>query len=119
MKNILLVTIASLLVFSSCTKNNDASPQAVTTVDVSAVPQVVVASLTKNFPTATQTSWVQTSQTAYMASFKVANVGKTATFSNTGLFSKTGTIIDASTLPTAITDYLTKKIGRASCRERV
>ncbi|MCA0233129.1 PepSY-like domain-containing protein [Runella sp. MFBS21] len=106
MKYAILATFSGLLMLSSCSKNDALTPQVANTVSVANVPQIVLSSMSKNFPSATQTTWTQTAPTAYMASFSQGNARKTATFQNNGVFLKTGDVIDPAILPTAITDYL-------------
>lgn len=106
MKYAILAIFGGLLMLSSCSKNDAPTPQVATTVSVANVPQVVLSSMSKNFPSATQTTWIQTAPTAYMATFSQSNARKTATFQNNGTFLKAGDVIDPTTLPAAITDYL-------------
>lgn len=106
MKYAILAIFGGLLMLSSCSKNEAPTPQVATTVSGANVPQVVLSSMSKNFPSATQTTWIQTAPTAYMATFSQSNARKTATFQNNGTFLKAGDVIDPTTLPAAITDYL-------------
>ncbi|GGD48186.1 hypothetical protein GCM10011514_10250 [Emticicia aquatilis] len=109
MNKIILVLFCGVFALSSCKTQDLISPVASTlptAIGTTNVPAVVVASLSKNFPTATNTTWNQTSPTSFMATFKQNNAGKVATFQNTGAFLKVGDVIDPATLPTAIIDYL-------------
>ncbi len=94
---------------SSCSKNDNGVTPVATTLASSQVPSLVLASMSRNYPQAAQTTWVQTAPTAFMATFKqtsTARTATTATFQATGAVSRVGTVIDPATLPTAITDYL-------------
>lgn len=109
MNKIVLVFTCGVFALASCTKQDLVSPVASTlqtSIGTTNVPTVVLASLSKNFPTATNTTWNQTSPTSFMATFKQNNAGKVATFQNTGAFLKVGDVIDPTTLPPAIIDYL-------------
>lgn len=109
MNKIVLVFTCGVFALTSCTKQDLVSPVASTLQTANGttnVPAIVVASLSKNFPTATNTTWNQTSPTSFMATFKQNNAGKVATFQNTGAFLKVGDVIDPATLPTSIIDYL-------------
>lgn len=109
MNKILFVFFCGVFALSSCKTQDLVSPVASTlptAIGTTSVPTIVLASLSKNFPTATNTTWNQTSPTSFMATFKQNNAGKVATFQNTGAFLKVGDVIDPATLPTAIIDYL-------------
>ncbi len=109
MSKIILVLFCGVFALSSCKTQDLISPVASTlptAIGTTSVPTIVLASLSKNFPTATNTTWNQTSPTSFMATFKQNNAGKVATFQNTGAFLKVTDVIDPATLPTAIIDYL-------------
>lgn len=107
MKKYLLALLGGALLFASCKSPDSALTPATTTIALSNVPSLVLASMSRNFPAAAEVTWRQTAPTAYMATFKQGQVARTATFLKTGTLTKAGEVIDSARLPTAITDYLT------------
>lgn len=107
MKKYLIALLGGTLLFASCKSPDSALTPAMTTIALSSVPSLVLASMSRNFPTAADITWRQTAPTAYMATFKQSQVARTATFQKTGTLMKAGEVIDPGALPRTITDYLT------------
>ena len=106
MKKYLIAFLGGTLLFASCkTPDSVVSPVAITVAGAN-VPASVLASMSRNFPTAAEVIWRQTAPTPYMATFKQGISARTATFQETGALLKAGEVIDSTTLPAAITTYL-------------
>lgn len=106
MKKYLIAFFAATLLFASCKSPDSVVPPVATTLAGANVPAPVLASMSRNFPTAAEVIWRQTAPTAYMATFKQGSSARTATFQETGALLKAGEVINSTTLPAAITAYL-------------
>ncbi|NID13616.1 PepSY-like domain-containing protein [Fibrivirga algicola] len=115
MRNTLFATFGGLLLLASCSQQNASiTPATGTTVAISSVPSVVVASLQQNFPVATAVSWSKVSLQTYQASFTANSKARLANISATGTFMADYGVIDVTTLPKAVTDYITANYAGAT-----
>lgn len=111
MKTILLIALGGCLLMAGCQQNAGlVTPQTATTTTVANVPAAVTSALITNYPAATAINWSKPSPATYQATFMANSTERGATMAN---FQSNGQLlyshgqIDPTTLPKAITDYLT------------
>ncbi len=116
MKKILLFLATSALL-SACNQSATLVPSTLlptTTGNGTAVPTAVASTLQTNYPTATSVNWSKVGVQVYQATFTASNKARIANINATGMLLATYGVIDATTLPKVITDYIAANYAEAT-----
>jgi hypothetical protein len=108
MKKILFAILSGSALLVACNPQNDTNLADDSKIlSLTTVPLTIQNALLTSYPTATQVNWTQISPSTFQAQFTVHDTVKLADFNTKGKCTASRNVIDAATLPAAVTDYLT------------
>lgn len=107
MKNILLLSVLSAVVLTSCSKsasNDDPTAGNTVIVPASAVPQAARTALSTNFPGASEIEWQRNSSSSFTSQFNQASQRHSASFDDSGHESNHSVICLEAPVPQVVLD---------------